>query len=152
MYKRRLSYNYESRGLKTVAPCDALVGCKATLSPVSNFTREVVGNGTKNPTVYLRSDIYMLFNQQRLDKMTQQALLQHFDTIAQSNSSFSALRSKMSDDQLISFVKSRYIQTPSELLSWSNYLLHEYNVSISDLEKQGAATSSVSDPPAQVTE
>ena len=72
------------------------------------------------------SDIYMLFNQKRLDKLTAQALVQHFDSMSQQNSSLSSLRSKLTDDQLVQFVKSRYIQSPGELLAWSKYLVSLY--------------------------
>lgn len=70
----------------------------------------------------LTSDIYMLFNQQRLDRLTQQALVQHFNDLAVRDNTFASLKSKLTDDQLISVVKSRFIQSPSELLSWSRYL------------------------------
>ena len=68
------------------------------------------------------SDIYMLFNQQRLDRMSREALLNYFNNMSVSEPSMTALKSKLTDDQLISLVKSRYIQQPSELLSYSMYL------------------------------
>lgn len=69
------------------------------------------------------SDIFMLFNQQRLDRLSKDKLLEYFSTIPQSDTRMSALRSKLSDEQLCSFVKSRFIQSRSELLSWSQYLM-----------------------------
>lgn len=74
------------------------------------------------PSVRCTSDIYMLFNQQRLDKLSREALLQHFENMSISNPSLMELKKKLSDEQLISLVKSRYIQQPSELLAWSMYL------------------------------
>ncbi len=74
-------------------------------------------------SVTLTSDITMLFNQQRLDKLSREALLQHFDAMSVQNPQFADLRSKLSDDQLCSIVKSRYIQTPSELMAYSSYLV-----------------------------
>ena len=74
-------------------------------------------------SVTFTTDITMLFNQQRLDKMSREALLQHFDSFSVQNSQFADLRAKLSDDQLCSIVKSRYIQTPSELMSYSQYLV-----------------------------
>lgn len=73
-------------------------------------------------SIRVTSDIYMLFNQQRLDKMTLQQLAAHFNSMVARDPSFSALKSKLSDEQLASIVKSRYIQTPSELLAYSKYL------------------------------
>lgn len=73
-------------------------------------------------SVRMTSDIYMLLNQKRLDRMTNAALVEHFNQMSVTNSSLTALRKKCTDEQLISLVKSRYIQSPSELLAWSQYL------------------------------
>lgn len=78
--------------------------------------------GDSAPSFRCTSDIYMLFNAQRLDRMSRERILQHFNDMTVNNSSMAALKSKLTDDQLISIVKSRYIQSPSELLSWSMYL------------------------------
>lgn len=74
------------------------------------------------PSVRCTSDIYMLFNQQRLDRLSREAILQHFEQMTISHPSLTELKKRLSDDQLISLVKSRFIQQPSELLSWSMYL------------------------------
>lgn len=91
-------------------------------SPVNEFCFERLEvNGEE--VVTLTSDIYMLFNQQRLDKMTKDRLLTYFDNLSVNEPKMLELRSKLSDDQLCSFVKSRFIQSPSELMSWSQYLM-----------------------------
>lgn len=76
-----------------------------------------------NEVVTLTSDIYMLFNQQRLDRMSKDRLLAYFENLSVTDPKMSELRSKLSDDQLCSFVKSRFIQSPSELMAWSQYLM-----------------------------
>lgn len=65
----------------------------------------------------------MLFNQQRLDRMSRERLVAYFDNVSVSEPKMRELRSKLSDDQLCSFVKSRFIQSPSELMAWSEYLM-----------------------------
>jgi hypothetical protein len=65
----------------------------------------------------------MLFNQERLDKMSAEAVVNHFNSLSVRNDSLAKLRAKLSDDELVSIVKSRYIQSPSELLSYSEYLV-----------------------------
>lgn len=91
-------------------------------SPVNEFCYERLEvNG--NDVVTLTSDIYMLFNQQRLDRMSRERLVAYFDNVSVSEPKMRELRSKLSDDQLCSFVKSRFIQSPSELMSWSQYLM-----------------------------
>lgn len=81
---------------------------------------ESVADGV--PSIRVTSDIYMLFNQQRLDRMSREAVISHFNDMVVNNPQLTALKSKLTDDQLISLVKSRYIQQPSELLAWSMYL------------------------------
>ena len=55
----------------------------------------------------------------------------------------SDLRKKMTDDQLCSFVKSRFIQTPSELMAWSQYLMSSQDAMIA---AAAAEVQSVADP------
>lgn len=91
-------------------------------SPVNEFCFERLDkNGTE--VVTLTSDIYMLFNQQRLDRMSKDRLLAYFENLSVNEPKMRELRSKLSDEQLCSFVKSRFIQSPSELMSWSQYLM-----------------------------
>lgn len=91
-------------------------------SPVNEFCFERLDkNGTE--VVTLTSDIYMLFNQQRLDRMSKDRLLAYFENLSVNEPKMRELRSKLTDDQLCSFVKSRFIQSPSELMAWSQYLM-----------------------------
>lgn len=99
-------------------------------SPLHNFMfQDIMCNGEKS--IRLTSDIYMLFNQRRLDKLTRIQLVEYFDSLSVSEPKMSELRKKMTDDQLCSFVKSRFIQTPSELMAWSQYLMSSQDAMIS---------------------
>lgn len=91
-----------------------------------------------NEVVTLTSDIYMLFNQQRLDRMSKDRLLAYFENLSVTDPKMSELRSKLSDDQLCSFVKSRFIQSPSELMVWSQYLMGSQDemIAAAAVEKQ----------------
>lgn len=92
-------------------------------SPVNEFCFERLDkNGTE--VVTLTSDIFMLFNQQRLDRMSKDRLLAYFENLSVNEPKMRELRSKLTDDQLCSFVKSRFIQSPSELMAWSQYLMN----------------------------
>ena len=55
--------------------------------------------------------------------MTKDRLLAYFENLSVNEPKMRELRSKLSDEQLCSFVKSRFIQSPSELMSWSQYLM-----------------------------
>lgn len=91
-------------------------------SPVNEFCFERLEvNGEE--VVTLTSDIFMLFNQRRLDRMSKDRLLAYFENLSVNEPKMRELRSKLSDEQLCSFVKSRFIQSPSELMSWSQYLM-----------------------------
>ena len=116
-------------------------------SPVDDFTyQERQDNG--ETSICVTSDIYMLFNQQRLDKMTRENLIQYFNDMAVSQPQMSELRSKMTDEQLCSFVKSRFIQSPSELMAWSQYLM----TSSDEVIAQMAAELPKADSPTKQTD
>jgi hypothetical protein len=91
-------------------------------SPVNEFCFDRLDVNGKE-VVTLTSDICMLFNQQRLDRMSKDRLLSYFENLSVNEPKMRELRSKLSDEQLCSFVKSRFIQSPSELMSWSQYLM-----------------------------
>lgn len=106
-------------------------------SPVDEFIyQERLDNGKKS--ICVTSDIYMLFNQQRLDKLTRENLIQYFNDMSVSQPQMNEIRSRMTDEQLCSFVKSRFIQSSSELMAWSRYLM----ASSDDVIAQLAAESS----------
>lgn len=98
-----------------------------TPSAISDFSRVSVSppHGECESFTYT-TDIVMLFNQKRLDKMTRESLIQHFESLSERSPKFASLRDKLSDDQLCNIVKSRYIQSPSELMAYSNYLVATY--------------------------
>lgn len=116
-------------------------------SPVNEFCFERLEvNG--NEVVTLTSDIYMLFNQQRLDRMSKDRLLAYFENLSVTDPKMSELRSKLSDDQLCSFVKSRFIQSPSELMAWSQYLMSSQDemIAAAAAEKQAEQSASTEEP------
>lgn len=71
---------------------------------------------TGKTTHQISHPLYMLFNQERLDRLGPEAVNQWLKSLDNSsNSSLNELRSKCSDDDLLSLVKSRHIQHPCEL-------------------------------------
>ncbi len=101
-------------------------------SPIDQFLfEELEFDGVKG--VRLTSDIYMLFNQQRLDRLSRESLLSHFESMSVNEPKFGDLRAKLGDDQLINFVKSRFIQSPSELMAWSQYLMSSSDAVVAEL-------------------
>lgn len=125
-----------SKPLRGTSSLMRKVTCLRCASPVETFYKQDVpcvhGN---NDAVSYRTDIYMLFNQQRLDRMTLSQLTDYLDNQTPT-SGLSQLRSKMNDEQLHQFIKSRYIQSPSELMAWSEYLSSEFERGVADAQKQ----------------
>ena len=86
-----------------------------------------VGNEQKEAQCCV-DDIYMLFNQSRLinSGIGRDTLQAWLNTLTPRSDSLAQLRKKCTDEQLLQICKSRYIQSPSELLAWSDYLNANY--------------------------
>lgn len=103
-----------------------------------------VGN-EKKEAVAIVDDIYMLFNQQRLGHMGADTINAWLNTLTPRSDALAQLRKKCTDEQLIEICKSRYIQSPSELLAWSEYLNANYADIVGQMQaaaqqQQNAAT------------
>lgn len=120
--KRRLEPFEVPVSLNSARSCELIQSEFLEKSPVNEFMFQEVEVSGKN-TLRVTSDIYMLFNQQRLDRMSKERLVSYFESLSVNEPKMRELRSKLSDEQLCSFVKSRFIQSPSELMSWSQYLM-----------------------------
>lgn len=112
------------------------VTCLRCASPVETFYKQMVSgpHGSQDGVAY-RTDIYMLFNQQRLDRMSLSQLSDWLDRQTPTNG-LQQLRNKMSDAQLHQYIKSRYIQSPSELMAWSEYLQFEFDREHNNLKEK----------------
>lgn len=66
--------------------------------------------------------IVILFNQQRLDNMGTTAAKSFIDSLVPKSNELSELRKKCSDEDLMTMVKSRHLQSPAEILAWCRYM------------------------------
>lgn len=111
---------------------------------IDNFYHEEYIGVTGETYSVFHDDIYMLFNQNRLSR-----ILSPNDLVAYINSLDKSTHTlpKMTDEQLFQFIKSRHIQSPAELLAWSQYLNDNYSEIISEIEGgvDNAETSSVAE-------
>lgn len=65
------------------------------------------------------SDVDLLLNQKRLEKISPNTLQSLLDNLkAQPNTP----KGKFTDDELMMFIKSRHIQAPADVVMWSDYL------------------------------
>lgn len=68
------------------------------------------------------SDIRLILHTKDLASRAGLAVASKFGQNKQSSSQIQQLMDKMSDDDLLSTVRSRYIQSPSEIIAWSKQL------------------------------
>lgn len=114
-------------------------------SPVESlYLREVKISDTEK--YYKRqNDITLLFNQQRIEKTIGVDTINHWlDSLSSSASSvLDNLRKKVSDSELLKFIKSRHLQSISELLLWSEYIEENVSKELSRAESELKDNSSV---------
>lgn len=102
-------------------------------------------------SVHFSSDISLLFNQKRLeDTLGRDGLKKFFDDMSARSPALTSLRQKISDDDLAAMCKSRYLQSASEILSWSNYLNENYQ-HLMDTVKSRVSTDSDGDTVSSAT-
>lgn len=88
---------------------------------------------------YIDSDLILLFNQERLQALGQTAMIEYLNSIVPQSDSLAELRKNCTDEELLSMVKSRHIQSRSDLLAWSKYLDSELDHSKDVAEKLKAS-------------
>jgi hypothetical protein len=95
--------------------------------PTEQFRFEKCGN-PEDPdySVRIRSDVSMLLHAADLAKKYGQNFVQSMiDLRRPKSSSIQELMDEMSDDQILDTVKSRHLQSPSERIAWSEYLMDQ---------------------------
>lgn len=101
-------------------------GCDNSVLPLIDVvnsvrTHDMGEDSTGTPLYKRQSDIYLLFHQEKLlERLGVDTLRDWFSSLTSQSSAIDY--SQFSDDQLLKFVKSRHLQSPTELLSWSTYL------------------------------
>lgn len=114
--------------------------------PTEPFRFEKVGT-EDNAAVRIRSDVSMLLHAADMSKKYGPGFVQSmFEMRRPKSSGLQSQMDHMSDAQILDTVKSRHIQSPSELIAWSEYLIDqakniEDEVSRIILEKESADSS-----------
>lgn len=114
---------------------DSINQVRITPNIVDNLCIEThTDSNGKVQAIFFNNDVSLLFNQQRLEEVLgRDGVTKFFDRLSQQSSALSELRSKISDSDLVELCKSRYIQSPSEILAWSEYLNNNYAELLSDI-------------------
>lgn len=124
--------------------------------PTEPFRFEKVGV-EDNEAVRIRSDVSMLLHAADMAKKYGPGFVQSMiDMRRPKSSSIQSQMDQMTDDQILDTIKSRHLQSPSELIAWSEYLIEqardiEQEAERLSLEKQAetAVDDSSSSEPSQ---
>ena len=88
----------------------------------------------KDGSITVSSDITLIFNQQRLEnKLTANELREYIQRYTPNKSAYTA---QLDDDTLLSTLKSRHIQSLSEMRSWAEYCMENYDSLIKEAEEK----------------
>lgn len=99
-------------------------------SPIDEFLLSETVDNDGNIALRHVNDVYLLFNQQRLANLGVDTINSWLESLTPKSDALAELRSKCTDQQLLSLVKSKYIQSASELEAWSTYLNTHYESEI----------------------
>lgn len=93
--------------------------------PTEPFRFEKVGT-EDNEVVRIRSDVSMLLHAADMAKKYGSGFVQSMvDMRRPKSSSIQSQMDQMTDTQILDTIKSRHLQSPSELIAWSEYLMEQ---------------------------
>lgn len=93
--------------------------------PTEPFRFEKIGT-EDNEAIRIRSDVSMLLHAADMAKKYGSGFVQSMiDMRRPKSSSIQSQMDQMSDAQILDTIKSRHLQSPSELLAWSEYLIEQ---------------------------
>jgi hypothetical protein len=113
--------------------------------PVQDKLMQLSTVKLQDGSVSVSNDITLIFNQQRLEnKLTASELREYIQRYTPNKSVYTA---QLDDDTLLSTLKSRHIQSLSEMRAWAEYCMENYDSLIKDAEEKArlAAESSAAE-------
>lgn len=110
-----------------------------TKVPVQDKLMQLSTMKLKDGSIVVSSDISLIFNQQRLEnKLTASELREYIQRYTPNRSVYTA---QLDDDALLSTLKSRHIQSLSEMRSWAEYCMENYDSLIKESEEKARAAA-----------
>lgn len=105
-----------------------------TKVPVQDKLMQLSTMKLNDGSMVITSDITLIFNQQRLEnKMTANELREYIQRYTPNKSVYTA---QLDDETLLSTLKSRHIQSLSEMRSWAEYCMENYDSLIKAAEEK----------------
>ena len=107
---------------------------KHTKVPVQDKLMQLATVVGKDGSITVTTDISLIFNQQRLEnKLTASELREYIRRYTPNKSVYTA---QLDDETLLNTLKSRHIQSLSEMRSWAEYCMENYDSLIKEAEEQ----------------
>lgn len=128
MFKRNPNYSERNISRNT-----EIKGKDVVLYP-ENQLEPIVVLSDFGDCLVMTSDLYDLFNQQRIANFGADVVRDFITRNYPVSSSVSEQISKMSDDEIMNSIKPRNIQSYSELMLWSKYLQQQIDNAVSDVD------------------
>lgn len=123
---------------------------KNTKVPVQDKLMQLSTVECKDGSIIVSTDISLIFNQQRLENKLSATELREF--VQRYTPNKSVYTAQLDDDTLLNTLKSRHIQSLSEMRSWAEYCMENYDSLIKEAEEkarlaaqQAASGQAVSD-------
>lgn len=105
-----------------------------TKVPVQDKLMQLSTVNCKDGSITISNDITLIFNQQRLEnKLTANELREYIQRYTPNRSVYTA---QLDDDILLSTLKSRHIQSLSEMRAWAEYCMENYDLLIKEAEEK----------------
>lgn len=105
-----------------------------TKVPVQDKLMQLSTMTLKDGSIVVSSDISLIFNQQRLEnKLTASELREYIQRYTPNKSVYTA---QLDDDMLLSTLKSRHVQSLSEMRAWTEYCMENFDSLIKEAEEK----------------
>lgn len=105
-----------------------------TKVPVQDKLMQLSTVEHKDGSITVSTDISLIFNQQRLEnKLTASELREYIQRYTPNKSVYTA---QLDDETLLNTLKSRHIQSLSEMRSWAEYCMENYDSLIKEVEEK----------------
>jgi hypothetical protein len=116
-----------------------------TKVPVQDKLMQLSTVEYKDGSIAVSTDISLIFNQQRLENKLSASELREF--IQRYTPNKSVYTAQLDDETLLNTLKSRHIQSLSEMRSWAEYCMENYDSLIKEAEEKArlAAEESATD-------
>lgn len=107
---------------------------KHTKVPVQDKLMQLSTVKCKDGSITVSTDISLIFNQQRLEnKLAASELREYIQRYTPNRSVYTA---QLDDETLLNTLKSRHIQSLSEMRSWAEYCMENYDSLIKEAEEK----------------